>query len=107
MIVTKRDISVGTRVGLELINNKWYALILTNLTDDFSDFMILRKKIRGISTLNLLLAISKLMTLGLITDDDEYAYRLLPAGVAMQNVLNTLHHWGNQQLKGLNQVTMR
>ncbi|ANZ66731.1 winged helix-turn-helix transcriptional regulator [Secundilactobacillus paracollinoides] len=105
--MTKHDISVSTRVGLELLNNKWYALILTNLTADFSDFMILRKKIRGISTLNLLLALTKLISLGLVADDDEYAYRLLHDGVEMQHILFSLHDWGKQQLKALGAVTKR
>lgn len=92
-----RDLNIGTKAGLAVISDKWYALILLNLSGDAEDFMQLRTTVRGISTFNLLIKLQELGELGLVHADD-YQYRLTLDGQFLQQMLSHLEAWGNRQL---------
>lgn len=91
-----RDISMGTKVGLELVTDKWNALTLSHLTATPTGFMTLRRQVRGISTLRLLTVLAKLTQLDLVVSTDEYEYGLTAEGLKLQTGLANLEAWGNQ-----------
>lgn len=95
--LTMRDLNIGTKAGLAVISNKWYALILTNLSAEEQDFMNLRHAVRGISTFNLLIKVRELCDLNLVHDND-YHYTLTLDGQYLQQMLNNLEAWGNRKL---------
>ncbi|MTV81544.1 winged helix-turn-helix transcriptional regulator [Secundilactobacillus folii] len=92
-----RDLNIGTKAGLAVISDKWYALILLNLSDQLEEFMTLRTDLRGISTFNLLLKLQELGELGLVYTKD-YHYRLTLDGQYLQQMLTNLSAWGDRQL---------
>lgn len=75
-----RDLNISTKAGLAVLSDKWYALILLNLTSSASDFMQLRNAVRGISTFNLLLKLNELTELNLVTSTNDYHYQLTSGG---------------------------
>lgn len=91
-----RDLTIGTKVGLELLTNKWNALTLCNLNNTPVDFMVLRNRVRGISTLKLLTVLAKLEQLDLVTSTPDYAYGLTAEGLALKRDLANLEAWGNR-----------
>jgi len=91
-----RDLTIGTKVGLELLTDKWHALTLCNLTATPVDFMVLRNQVRGISTLKLLTVLAKLEQLGLVVSTPDYAYGLTSEGVILKRDLAHLEAWGNR-----------
>ncbi|MFC6163329.1 winged helix-turn-helix transcriptional regulator [Lactiplantibacillus dongliensis] len=91
-----RDLNIGTKVGLELLTDKWNALTLSNLTAEAAGFMVLREKVRGISTLKLLTVLAKLEQLDLVTSTETYEYGLTATGVKLQQDLANLEAWGNR-----------
>jgi len=98
MIVVMRDLTIGTKVGLALLNDRWNALVLCNLTTDFADFMVLRQQVRGLSTLKLLTVLATLEQLGLVQSTADYDYALTTTGVALQQALRTMEAWGNRAI---------
>ncbi|BDZ31912.1 HxlR family transcriptional regulator [Lactiplantibacillus brownii] len=91
-----RDLNIGTKVGLELLTNKWNALTLSNLTAVPVDFMVLRNRVRGISTLKLLTVLAKLEQLDLVISTSNYTYGLTDEGMTLQHDLAHLESWGNR-----------
>ena len=94
------QLNLGSELGLEILHQRWYALVLYQLDTAPTDFMELRRTVRGISTFNLLLRLKTLTDWGLITPipKDDYSYRLTASGVMFHNILTSLEDWGNQQL---------
>ncbi|WP_318765279.1 winged helix-turn-helix transcriptional regulator [Lactiplantibacillus carotarum] len=93
-----RDLNIGTKVGLALLNDRWSALTLSNLTATPMDFMTLRQRVRGLSTLKLLTVLAKLNEFGLVTESAPYQYQLTGSGLALQRSLQTLESWGDQMI---------
>lgn len=93
-----RDLNISTKAGLAVLSDKWYALILLNLTSSANDFMQLRNTVRGISTFNLLLKLNELTELNLVTSTNDYHYQLTSEGQDFQQTLLALTSWGKQQL---------
>lgn len=91
-----RDLNIGTKVGLALLNDRWYALALSNLSGQPQDFMVLRRRVRGLSTLKLLTVLAKLEQLGLVLESEHYHYRLTGIGLELQKSLQELEAWGDQ-----------
>lgn len=96
--MTMRDLKIGTKAGLTVLSNRWYALILLNLTDAASDFMQLRNAVRGISTFDLLIKVNELVDLKLVTSTADYHYQLSSTGQHFQQTLLDLTTWGDQRL---------
>jgi len=94
------QLNLGSELGLEVLHQRWYALILYQLDPAPTDFMALRRTVRGISTFNLLLRLKKLIELGLLETipEDDYSYRLTTDGATFHAILTTLEDWGNLQL---------
>jgi len=94
------QLNLGSELGLEVLHQRWYALILYQLAPVPTDFMELRRTVRGISTFNLLLRLNRLIAMGLIETipADDYSYQLTNDGVQFHQILTTLEDWGNQQL---------
>lgn len=94
------QLNLGSELGLEVLHQRWYALVLYQLDAAPTDFMELRRTVRGISTFNLLLRLKQLSDWGLVTTipEDDYNYRLTTSGVMFHNILTALEDWGNQQL---------
>lgn len=95
------DINFSTHVGLEIIADKWNALILTHLNPEFIPFMELRTAIRGISTFNFLLTLEQLEALNLVASNTDYEYRLTANGLQIQRVLAQISNLGQQALNHL------
>lgn len=93
-----RDVNIGTKVGLALLNDRWYALTLSNLGQQPADFMVLRRRVRGLSTLKLLTVLAKMSQLGLITESDHYRYQLTSTGLELQKSLQALEAWGDRMI---------
>lgn len=95
------NINLGSELGLEILHQRWYALVLYQLDAQPTDFMELRRTVRGISTFNLLLRLKKLTEWGLIETipDDDYSYRLTISGVMFHQILTSLEDWGNTTLR--------
>lgn len=91
-----RELTIGTKVGLELLTDKWSVLTLCNLTATPADFMVLRRQVRGISTLKLLTLLAKLEQLDLVASTPDYAYGLTSEGIVLQRDLAHLEAWGNR-----------
>ncbi|WP_137625404.1 winged helix-turn-helix transcriptional regulator [Lactiplantibacillus pingfangensis] len=91
-----RDLNIGTKIGLALLSNKWHALALSQLQATPVDFMILRRQIRGLSTLKLLTVLVKLEQLGLVVSTPAYAYGLTAEGLVLQHDLAHLEAWGDR-----------
>lgn len=96
--LSMQDLNIGTKAGLAVISDKWYALILLNLTDSQRDFMQLRRAVRGISTFNLLLKLNELVDLKLVVSAVDYQYQLSLDGQYLQQMLLNLSAWGDRQL---------
>lgn len=96
--MSMRDLNIGTKAGLAVVSEKWYALILLNLSDSASDFMQLRNAIRGISTVNLLIKLNELVDLKLVIPAADYHYQLSLDGQYLQQMLLNLSAWGDRQL---------
>ncbi|WP_125580182.1 winged helix-turn-helix transcriptional regulator [Levilactobacillus cerevisiae] len=94
------QLNLGSELGLEVLHQRWYALILYQLAPVPTDFMELRRTVRGISTFNLLLRLNHLIAMGLIETipTDDYSYQLTDDGVQFHQILTTLEDWGDQQL---------
>ncbi|MGF7436851.1 winged helix-turn-helix transcriptional regulator [Lentilactobacillus senioris] len=95
------DVNFSTHVGLEIIADKWNALILRQLTSEFIPFMELRTAIRGISTFNFLLKLEQLEELNLVTSNTDYEYRLTANGQQIQRILAHIETLGRQALNHL------
>lgn len=95
------DIDFSTQVGLEIITDKWNALILTRLTPEFTPFMNLRTEIRGISTFNFLLKLEQLEELNLVTSNDQYEYQLTLTGQQLKQILSQIDSLGQRALNHL------
>ncbi|RRK10563.1 HxlR family transcriptional regulator [Lactiplantibacillus garii] len=96
-----RDLNIGTKVGLALLNDRWYALVLSNLTDQPADFMLLRRRVRGLGTLKLLTVLAKMNQLGLVTEREHYRYQLTTTGLELQRSLQELEAWGNRAITAM------
>ncbi|WP_158727521.1 winged helix-turn-helix transcriptional regulator [Levilactobacillus enshiensis] len=94
------QLNLGSELGVEVLNQRWYSLILYQLGPQPTDFMALRRTVRGISTFNLLLQLKQLTDLRLIETiaNDDYSYRLTDSGYMLHNILLSLEHWGNETL---------
>lgn len=94
------QLNLGSELGLEILHQRWYALILYQLDTAPTDFMALRQTVRGISTFNLLLRLKQLTDWGLIESipEDDYSYRLTSNGHLFHGILIALEGWGNQTL---------
>ncbi|AVK63763.1 HxlR family transcriptional regulator [Lactobacillus sp. CBA3606] len=97
-----RDLNIGTKIGLELLTDKWYALTLSNLAAQPVDFMVLRQRVRGLSTLKLLTVLAKLTELKLVVSTADYAYGLTPTGLELKTSLVQLEAWGNRAITAMN-----
>ncbi len=95
------QLNLGSELGLEILHQRWYALILYQLDPIPTDFMDLRVTVRGISTFNLLLRLKHLKEWGLIETlpEDDYSYRLTRTGVMFHQILRKLEDWGNDTLE--------
>ncbi|MFB9769069.1 winged helix-turn-helix transcriptional regulator [Lactiplantibacillus modestisalitolerans] len=96
-----RDLNIGTKVGLALLNDRWYALVLSNLGTEAVDFMVLRRRVRGLSTLKLLTVLAKMQQLGLISEEAHYQYRLTATGAELGQSLAELEAWGDRMIVGM------
>jgi len=94
------QLNLGSELGIEVLHQRWYALILYQLDPEPTDFMELRRTVRGISTFNLLLRLKQLADLGLIETlaNDDYSYQLTDSGYMFHNILLSLEHWGTATL---------
>ncbi|MCW1911236.1 winged helix-turn-helix transcriptional regulator [Lactiplantibacillus paraplantarum] len=93
-----RDLNIGTKVGLSVLNDRWDALVLTNLTVAPMAIMNLRQQIRGLSTLKLLNVLARLTELGLVVATGDYQFQLTAAGTHFQHQLQQLEIWGDQMI---------
>ncbi|MFD1549466.1 winged helix-turn-helix transcriptional regulator [Levilactobacillus fuyuanensis] len=95
------QLNLGSELGLEILHQRWYALVLYQLDPAPTDFMDLRVTVRGISTFNLLLRLKRLKEWGLIETlpEDDYSYRLTKAGEMFHQILRELEDWGNDTLE--------
>lgn len=93
-----RDLNIGTKVGLELLNDRWYALTISNLTEHPLDFMQLRQLVRGLSTIKLMTVLAKLQRLELVRETGHYQYQLTPVGLEIQTSLIQLEAWGDRMI---------
>lgn len=96
-----RDLNIGTKLGLALLNDRWYALALSNLTAQPTAFMDLRQRVRGLGTLKLLTVLAKMGQLGLVTETAHYHYQLTATGLELQQSLTELEAWGDQMIVGM------
>lgn len=96
-----RDLNIGTKLGLAVLSDRWYGLVLCNLTATPADFMTLRRRVRGIGTLKLLTVLAKMNNLQLVTESDHYRYQLTPTGLTLQQSLRALESWGDQMIVGM------
>lgn len=95
------QLNLGSELGLEILHQRWYALVLYQLVPAPTDFMDLRVTVRGISTFNLLLHLKNLTEWGLVETlpEDDYSYRLTPTGEMFHHILLELENWGNETLE--------
>lgn len=95
------QLNLGSELGLEILHQRWYALILYQLAPVPTDFMDLRVTVRGISTFNLLLRLKHLTEWRLIETlpEDDYSYRLTASGEMFHQILRELEDWGNDTLE--------
>ncbi|NLR09376.1 MULTISPECIES: helix-turn-helix domain-containing protein [Lactobacillaceae] len=95
------QLNLGSELGLEILHQRWYALILYQLAPAPTDFMDLRVTVRGISTFNLLLRLKHLTEWGLVETlpEDDYSYRLTANGKMFHQILLELEDWGNDTLE--------
>ncbi|AGL65171.2 HxlR family transcriptional regulator [Lactiplantibacillus plantarum] len=93
-----RDLNIGTKVGLGVLNDRWAALVLINLKAAPTEIMNLRQRVRGLSTLKLLNVLAKLTELGLVATAGNYQFQLTTAGVSFQKQLHQLEVWGDQMI---------
>lgn len=98
--MTVRDISFGSKVGLSILSDKWYMLVLQFLTEESKPFMAVRNAIRDISTFNLLIILSKLESMKLLSSED-YEYQLTSDGVKAQALISQIEQFGNQEVASL------
>ncbi|KRN28152.1 hypothetical protein IV38_GL001604 [Lactobacillus selangorensis] len=98
------ELSLGTKVGLSILNDRWYSLMLMRLSTDFTDFIVLRKAVRGLSTTKLLVVLTKLKQMGLVEANDDYAFRLSAHGQEIQMLLTQIEQFGNHELMHLGTI---
>lgn len=82
--------------SLKLLNDKWAGIIITNLDETSSDFMKLREKVHGLSTLDLFNEVNKLNQFNLLDLTEDCHITLTNSGSSFKNILNELNRWGNQ-----------
>ncbi|ATO56312.1 hypothetical protein ATO00_14105 [Loigolactobacillus coryniformis subsp. coryniformis] len=88
--------TLGNSVSLKLLNDKWAGIIIANLDETPSDFMNLREKVHGLSTLNLFNEVSKLNQFNLLDLTEDRRIALTNSGSSFKNILSELNRWGNQ-----------
>lgn len=101
MPMVVRDLNFDTKVGLEIIANRWYALLLIHLTPTWTDFMTIRNQVCGLSTLHLLTALVELEQMELVAATEHYQYQLTEAGLKTQELLRQITSLGNHELNQL------
>ncbi|WP_172188006.1 winged helix-turn-helix transcriptional regulator [Lentilactobacillus kribbianus] len=96
-----RDLNFDTKVGLKILAQRWYAVLLIQLQSTHIDFMTIRNQVRGLSTLHLLTTLVELEQMGLVAANDHYQYQLTAAGLKAQELLRQITVLGHHELNQL------